>query len=149
MTHHPHTHRAPPRQISALARALQQSRRLAIVRFVKRANTQPLLAYLSPCACPAATCPRVVQSRHRSITPTRTADPPPVRLRPPAITAEAETLMCVRLPFAEDIRDFEFPPFLSDPAYQPSNGARRQPPTAVNHPFSCTLPQRNWPLRRS
>ena len=84
--------------LGSLAEALHRQESVALCRYVARKNAAPALVALVPGA------------------------PPPLQAHgtpPPPPTAAPPTLYLVPLPFAEDMRDFHFPPLPSLP-HQPS-----------------------------
>lgn len=90
--------------VSALATALNDTGRVAIVRYVKRKNAQPLLGVLTPVLVrDPADCEELGEGYR---------------------TANFDYLHFNRLPFAEDLRDFPFHSFTSDERFEPSESQR-------------------------
>lgn len=90
--------------VSALASALQETGKVAIVRYVKRKNAQPLLGVLTPqIVRDASECEQLGEGYRQ---------------------ANFDYLHFNRLPFAEDLRDFPFHSFTSDENFEPSEAQR-------------------------
>lgn len=142
--------------LSALIHALNDTGMVALVRYVKRKNSSPILGVLTPCAYCCGTTLFAFPPVFDPAVPLALPCAAIVTTRAAAAAAGEEhstfeVLYLNVLPFAEDLRLYTFPDLDATPAFVPSAGegvaglwicafASLHLPHAV-----CLCLQHNWP----